>query len=447
MRQFFLFAFLTIGVLKSKGQTSNDIIVRLDDYLKSAHNAYRFNGVALVLHKDEVVLNKGYGYSDMSSKTLNTPETRFPVLSITKTLTSTVILKLQDEGKLSVKDKLSKYFPDYPNGSKITIHHLLTHSSGIYNYTGDVGIEDSAIVNHPISKEMVVNYFKDKPLEFSPGKRYSYNNSGYFLLGIIIEKVTGKPYETVVRENIFAPLGMKQSGFDFINLPKSIKAQGYEIWNQSAAIPYNHFDSTFAYSAGSFYSTTTDLIKWGYAVSSREILTAKTWKLAFTPKVGSYGYGWMNGEFSEKKYLRHSGGYPGYMSEFIYYPDSNFTIILLNNFGTYDQNIWSIGMGISRIVFQLPYDNWTLRKEIALDMTTLQSRVGIYQLMFMKQKSKVNIKLEGDKLYLEIDGLKLPLYAEDETHYFLKYFNAQLIFDKDEIIFHSHGQDGELTKN
>jgi CubicO group peptidase (beta-lactamase class C family) len=447
MRQFLLFAFLLIGFFQAAGQKSDDIIIaKLDDYLKSANNAYRFNGVALVLQNNEVLINKGYGFSDMSAKTLITPETRFPILSITKTLTSTIILKLQDEGKLSVKDKLSNYFPDYPNGSKISIHHLLTHSSGIYNYTKDVDIGDSAIVNHPISKEKVLNHFKDKPLDFPPGKYYSYNNSGYFLLGLIIEKVTGKAYETVVRENIFRPLGMNQSGFDFINLPKSVKAQGYEIWNQETLIPYKHYDSTYTYSAGSVYSTTTDLSKWAKAISSRQILKPQTWELAFKPKIKSYGYGWMTGELFGKKYVRHSGGYPGYMSEFIYYPDSGITIILLNNFGTYDQNIWSIGMGVSAIVFQLPYDNWTLRKEITLDKSILQSRVGTYQLIFLKQKSKVNIKLEGERLYLEIEGLKLPLYAENETHYFLEYFNAQVIFKNGKIIFHSHGQDGKLTK-
>jgi hypothetical protein len=239
---------------------------------------------------------------------------------------------------------------------------------------------------------------------------------------------------------------MNQTGFDFNNLPKSIKAQGYEKWNQNTAIPYRHYDSTFAFSAGSIYSTTTDLLKWAKAVSERQILAPKTWEVAFKPKIRSYGYGWMSGELFGMKYVRHAGGYPGYMSEFIYYPDSGYTIILLNNFGTYDQNVWSVGMGISCIVFQLPYDKWAVRQEIVLDKLTLQSRVGTYQLNFAKQKSKVNIKLEGDKLYLEIEGLKLQLYAENETHYFLEYFNAQLIFDKDKIVFHSHGQDGELTR-
>jgi len=334
MIRLLLFCFLiTTCCPNSNAQDPNDIVSKLDHYLKSAHDVYNFNGMALVIRENEVILNKGYGYSDMSLQTPNTPDTRFPILSITKTITSTVILKLQDENKLSVNDKLTKYFPDYPNGSKITIHHLLTHSSGIYNYSLDVGVEDSTIVNYPISKEQMLSHFRDKPLDFDPGKYYSYNNSGFFLLGLIIEKITGQSFETVVREYIFNPLGMAQSGFDFINLPRVIRAQGYQFWDMNEAIPYKHFDSTFAYSAGSIYSTTNDMLKWANAVSSAEILSPKTWKLAFKPKIQNYGYGWQTGQYFGRKYVKHSGGYPGYMSEFIYYPDEKLTIVLLNNFG------------------------------------------------------------------------------------------------------------------
>jgi CubicO group peptidase (beta-lactamase class C family) len=439
MRQFLLFSFLIIGFLETKGQKSDDIITKLDDYLKSANNAFRFNGVALILHNNEILLNKGYGFSDMNSKTLNTPETRFPILSITKTFTSTLILKLQDEGKLSVKDKLTKYFPDYPNGSKISIHHLLTHSSGIYNYTGDIGIEDSAIVNRPISKEKVLNYFKDKPLDFSPEKYYSYNNSAFFLLGLIIEKVTGKAYETVVREDIFNPLGMNQSGFDFINLPKSVRAQGYEIWNQDTVTPYKHYDSTFAYSAGSIYSTTTDMAKWAQAVSTGQILKPKTWELAFKPKVSNYGYGWMSGQFFGKKYVKHSGGYPGYMSEFIYYPNEGFVIVLLNNFGTYDNNVWSVGMGISCIVHKLPYDNWQLRAKITVDNSVLEKYVGYYK---GAGKEELVIKLKENSLYCEMEGLPdMLLHAENEEVFFLENFNDVLTFSNDKLTIHAHGKD------
>lgn len=440
MRYIFrLLILLTICHLKANGQGQNQTALKLDEYLKSANNAYRFNGVALVIHNGEVLLNKGYGFSDIVSKTLNNPDTRFPILSITKSFTATIILKLQDDKKLSIHDKLSKYFPDFPDGSKITIHHLLTHSSGIYNYTGDVGIEDSAIVNHPISKERVVSYFRDKPLDFPPGKYYSYNNSGYFLLGLVIEKITGKPYETVVRENIFKPLGMNQSGFDFINLPKSVKAQGYEIWDQDTVIPYRHYDSTFAYSAGSIYSTTTDMVKWAQAVSSRQILKPKTWELAFKSKIRNYGYGWMTGQFFGKRYVRHSGGYPGYMSEFIYYPNEGFIIVLLNNFGSYDNNVWSVGMGISCIVHQLPYDNWQMREKIMIDNSVLDKYVGYYK---GSGKEEVVINLKETSLYVEMEGLPdMLLHAENEKVFFLENFNDVVTFAEDKLTIHAHGRD------
>jgi CubicO group peptidase (beta-lactamase class C family) len=444
MRRVLVLFMLVIVCLKSKGQDSVDIVTRLDAYLQSAHDAYRFNGVALVVSKGNDLLNKGYGYSDMTTKTLNTPETRFPILSITKTLTSTIILKLQDEGRLSVNDNLAKYFPDYPRGSEIKIHHLLTHSSGIYNYTVDVGTEDSAIVNYPLSKEKVVSHFKDKPLDFPPGKYFSYNNSGYFLLGLIIEKVTGKPYETVVRETFFTPLGMTQSGFDFIHLPKEIKAQGYETWNEKQAITYKHYDSTFAYAAGSVYSTTTDMLKWAKAVTSRQILKPETWQEAFKPKIRNYGYGWETGEFMGKNYVKHSGGYPGFMSEIIYYPNEDFVIILLNNFGTYEQNVWAVGMGISCIIHQLPYDNWKPRKKVAVDKTVLQKYVGSYA---ASRKEKIKFKLNEDRLYVEIEGgREMLLHAESETVFFLENFNDVLTFSNDKVVIHAHGKDFTYKK-
>jgi CubicO group peptidase (beta-lactamase class C family) len=444
MRYFFLlFSSVTILILVSNGQKASDVESSLDAYLKSANAAYHFNGVALVVYKNAVVWSKGYGFSELTSKTLNTPDTRFPILSITKTFTSTVILKLQEEKKLSLSDRLVKYFPDYPNGSKITIHHLLTHSSGIYNYTGDVGIEDSAIVNHPISKERVLSQFRDKPLDFPPGKYYSYNNSGYFLLGLIIEKVTGKPYETVVKEYIFNPLGMSQSGFDFINLPKTIRAQGYEFWDNEKAIPYSHYDSTFAYSAGSIYSTTNDMLKWAKAVAAREILTRETWELAFQPKIQNYGYGWETGQFFGKKYVKHGGGYPGFMSEFIYYPDENLLIVLLNNFGTYGQNVWAVGMGISSIIFGLPYDNWKLRNEVILEKAVLLKYVGVYT----NGKSKLEIKLNDSKLFVVIPGLpEMQLPAESNDDFFLRNFNTSFHFDDDILTAHEHGQDSQWKR-
>lgn len=180
----FTIRFNASGQVEAASNDSSEILrTALDNYLISANNSYHFNGSALVAYKGKVILNKGYGFSDFNTRKPNTPDTRFPILSVGKTFTSTVILKLQEEGKLSINDKLSKYFPDYPKGDKIKIEYLLTHSSGIHNYTDDVGTEDSAIINHPVSKQRVLDQFMNKPLEFKPGSNYSYNNSGYFFTG------------------------------------------------------------------------------------------------------------------------------------------------------------------------------------------------------------------------------------------------------------------------
>lgn len=428
---------------------------KLDTYLVSAYEAFRFNGSVLVAQNGKILLQNSYGWRNAITKTLNTPDTRFPILSITKPFTAAVILKLSEEGKLSLEDRLTKYFPDYPNGSRIRIRHLLTHSSGIYNYTEPVGAEDSALVNYPLSRQKVLDVFVNAPVEFAPGKRYSYNNSGYFLLGLIIEKVTGKPYETVVRELIFNPLGMTSSGFDFLNLPDSLKARGYEFLDSERVIPYKHYDSTFAYSAGSIYSTVVDMYKWAKAISSNQILSADSWKLAFTPKkVNGYGYGWMTGQYSGERYVRHSGGYPGYMSEFVYYPEKDLIIILLNNFGTYDENVWSTAMGISLIAFNRPYDNWKLRTEVKLDKNILQRYVGLYKFSDRRvSRNKIRIKQENNYLVTEIPGLPpMKLYSENENIFYFHTFNTELRFATDEqgnvlkLIVHEHGQDFEMKK-
>lgn len=442
MRLSLIFSII-ICAFKLNAQNPKSVTTKIDEYLNTAYESYKFSGVALVYHKNEILLNKGYGYSHFEKKTPNNTETRFPILSITKTITASIILKLQDEKKLSVKDKLNKYFPEYPNGSKISIHHLITHSSGIYNYTADVGIEDSTLVNNPISKDFIVNFFKDKPLDFKPGKYYSYNNSGYFLLGLIIEKVTAKPYETVVREYLFEPFKMSNSGFDFNGLSKEKKAQGYQFWNQNQTVPYKHYDSTFAYSAGSIYSTTSDLLQWAKVVANKELLKAKTWELAFKPKIRNYGYGWENGKYFDKKYIKHSGGYPGFMSELIYYPNDELIIILLNNYGTYEQNVWSIGMGITSIVLGMPYDKWAIRNDNEIEVSKMQKHVGQYK----SGKYLLEIKLVDDNLFVVLPGSPdMRLLPENENQYFLDNFNTRFDFKNDTLVLHEHGKDLEYLK-
>src|SRR6186997_2017452 len=231
---------------------------KLDALINAYAKMYKFNGAALVAKNGVILLNKGYGYRDAENKVANNEQTIFQLGSVTKQFTSAVILKLQEEKKLSVSDKLSKYFPGYPKGDSITIEHLLTHTSGIYNYTND-GDFMTTEVTKPASREKMMALFTNKPLDFSPGTSWNYSNSGYSLLGYIIEAVTKKPYYQAVRKYIFTPLHMTHSGFDFTHLKKKEKATGYFSLQGKNATPAPIVDSTVAFSAGAIYSTVGDL--------------------------------------------------------------------------------------------------------------------------------------------------------------------------------------------
>jgi CubicO group peptidase (beta-lactamase class C family) len=434
---------------QSASNSTNNIANKINEYLVSAVSAYKFNGVALVARKGEVLLHKAYGWRNFEKQTYNDTATIFPILSITKSFTAMVLLKLQEENKISVEDKLNEYLPDFPNGDKITIENLITHTSGIYNYTDDIGEEDSAIINHPVKQKQVLEIFYNKPLSYQPGKGFGYNNSGYYLAGVIMEKVTGKSWEQNIRDVIFNPLGMKNSGFDFNNLPENLKATGYQFLNAEKQKPYTYVDSTVGYSAGSIYSTTTDMYKWTKAIAKRLLLSEKSWDYAFTPKASDYGFGFRINNFFKRAYVKHSGGYPGYASEFIYYPKEDVIIILFKNSGNYGEDLWPVTMGISCIVLGLSYDLWKLRTEMKLSNAQLREKEGRYA----AGKIKVSFRVIDDQLYeILSNGTELPLLAESEDNFYLQNFNTTLHFKRnkkgviDRVVAHEHGKNFELKR-
>ncbi|HEY0579546.1 MAG TPA: serine hydrolase domain-containing protein, partial [Candidatus Nitrosocosmicus sp.] len=187
---------LDLHLIAQKGIDSTlTLEKKFDNLLNSANETFNFNGEALILQRGKIILQKGYGWKNAKSKTLNQTNGIFQIGSNTKPFTAIAILKLQEEGKLSLNDPLKKYLPNYPNGNNITIENLLTHTSGIVSYDVE---ESDTIAWKPVSRNEILNYFKDKPLEFKPGSQFKYSNSGYFLLGMIIEKVTGGSYEKAI---------------------------------------------------------------------------------------------------------------------------------------------------------------------------------------------------------------------------------------------------------
>ncbi|HEY5966516.1 MAG TPA: serine hydrolase [Chitinophagaceae bacterium] len=413
---------------------------KLDALINAYAKMYKFNGAALVAKNGVILLNKGYGYRNAGDKIANTEQTVFQLGSVTKQFTSAIILKLQQEKKLSVLDKLSKYFPGYPKGDSITIEHLLTHTSGIFNYTNDGNFMANEVAKSA-SREKIMALFKDRPLDFPPGTGWNYSNSGYSLLGYIIEDVTKTPYEQVVRKYIFTPLKMTHSGFDFTHLKINEKATGYFKLNDKEMVPSPIVDSTVAYSAGAIYSTTGDLYLWHKALQQNKILSKEQQEKAYTPVKNRYGYGWNIDSVEGKRRVSHGGGIHGFVTNISRVPEDDICIVLLSN--TSDPAIGAITKSIFAILYGKEYELPKERIAIKLPEEKLKEYEGEYEI---RTDLHVIISLKDGELVAAPTGQKTDiLYAEKEDLLFLKSQDIQLAFtrnDKKEIdgfILHQNG--------
>ncbi len=443
MKKIFASLLIVFFVAQLNAQTTADKI----EALVSAYATNgKFNGVVLVGQKGTAVFEKGYGYKNWEQKTATDPATQFQIGSVTKQFTAAVIMQLQQEKKLSVKDKLSKYFPQFPNGNKITIEHLLTHTSGIYNYTNDTGLMKGD-VSKPRSGAQMMAAFKDRQLGFEPGTSWEYSNSGYSMLGYIIEKVTGKPYEKEVRERILQPLGMTASGFDFTNLSTPDKAKGYFSLTENSSAPAPIIDSTIAYSAGSMYSTVGDLYKWERAITTNKILNAESWKAKFTPQKNNYGYGWTIDTALGKTFTAHSGGIHGFTSYLIRFPQDEVAVILLSNGSS--PVLGKLAKNIAAIALNQPYDMPVANTAVNVDTTVLQSYIGEYQLA---PSFTITVSLNNGQLFGQATNQPaFQLHPKSSSRFFLKEVEAEVEFFKNggvvtEMILYQNGRELKGTK-
>lgn len=435
---------------QASAQPTKAIAEKVDEYLTAVANSHRFNGTVLIAQKGTVLLQKGYGWRNESAKILNDTNSIYQLGSITKTFTGAVILQLQNEGKLSVSDKLSKYLPDYPNGNQITLNDLFAHTSGIYDYKNFLYQQDGPDkldFTRPVAKERIMSLFSSKPVTGKPGEDVHYTNSGYFLLGLVIEKLTGKPFETVVRERFITPLRLTQTGFDFINLQNPGKTTGYTFPKDSALVAVSPIDSTAGYAAGGMYSTVGDLYRWARAIQTHQFLSQENWKRAFTP-IGKtrWSYGWGTNTFKATNDLVfQNGNLPGFGTYFILFPNEDIVVIALGNVDDASDltSLEPIVRDLVFISFGLPYQIPKNRKSIALKENILSQYVGRYQL---DPKRILAITLENGKLFLQVTGQgKFEIYPESETDFFLKAVEAQLTFHKNaagqvsQVVVHQNG--------
>lgn len=307
-----------------------------DQYLQNLVAQNQFSGSVLMVDKGSIILDKGYGYANLEHTVANMPHTKFRIRSITKPFTATLIMQLQEKGLLNVTNSLSKYIPDYPHGNTITIAHLLSHTSGIFNLSNVPDIE--TLLKSPATIQQVIETFKDKPSEFQPGQKFKYSNSNFMLLSYIIEQVSGKPYAEVLQENILNPLGMKNSGYYTHSEILQNNACGY-VLNDGTLINAPYYDSSWPLGNGGMYSTTHDLYLLDRALYTNELLSKNSRDQMFAIHAHmpdeegiDYGYGWELGAIHGKKYVSHWGIWAGFTSDFLRFPDDDLVIIVLSNF-------------------------------------------------------------------------------------------------------------------
>jgi CubicO group peptidase (beta-lactamase class C family) len=333
-----LFALLCLlATQQSAVAQQTDKASQIDELMKTYQSYRQFNGSVLVAEGGKVILKKGYGLANMEWNIANEPDTKFRIGSLTKQFTSMLILQLAQEGKVKLDAHVTDYLPDYrkDTGSRITIHQLLNHTSGIPSYTNRPDFREFSL--NSMSTAEFVKRYASGALEFEPGAKFNYNNSGYFILGAIIERVTGKPYEQVLRERILDPVGMKSTGYDHFGVVIPKRAAGYEK-SPAGYVNAAYLDMSAAYAAGALYSTVEDLHLWDQALYADKLLAPEFKELLFKPGLNDYAYGWYvtDAPLAPGKSLRivlHEGAINGFNTIIVRFPENRDLIVLLNNTG------------------------------------------------------------------------------------------------------------------
>jgi CubicO group peptidase (beta-lactamase class C family) len=320
---------ITCSAQKKPVQQSPDSVPRLEAVVQSYVTKREFMGSVLVAEGDKILLSKGYGSANLEWDIPNAPTTKFRLGSLTKQFTAACILLLEERGKLKTDDLVKKHMPDAPaTWDKITIFHLLTHTSGIPNFTSFPDF--SSTEAFPTTPEKLVARFRDKPLDFQPGEKWSYSNSGYVLLGYLIERISGQSYADFVRQNIFQPLGMKDSGYDSNSAVISHRASGYTP-SPHGPVNAGYVDMTIPLSAGGLYSTTEDLLRWEQGLFGDKLLTPASLQKMISPFKNDYAFGLGVYTAGGHKVIEHAGGIEGFHTHLAYYPDDRLVVVVLAN--------------------------------------------------------------------------------------------------------------------
>jgi CubicO group peptidase (beta-lactamase class C family) len=422
---------------------------RVDEYVEAQMQQRHIPGLSLAVVRDgEVVLAKGYGLSNVELNVAARPETIYQSGSVGKQFTATLVMMLVEEGRLSLDDPLGKFFAEAPDSWKgITLRHLLTHTSGLSN-----SLYQKINMRQDYTEDELVQQIAALPLDFQPGAQWSYSNTGYVMLGILIHKVTGKFYGDLLREKIFGPLGMTTARI--INEADIVpnRAAGYRLVeealkNQQWVSPVLNTTAD-----GSLYLTVLDMARWDAALYTEKLLKKASLDLMWTPaklndgKTVPYGFGWMFNDLRGHRVIQHGGAWQGFSTHIARYVDQKLTVIVLTNLAGAPAPEIAAGVAGLYEPGLAPVEH----KAVAIDPATFAPYLGDYE---FTPELVVTVSREANQLYAQATGQsRFELFAESETTFFAKVADIQCTFVKDasgtvtHLVLRQSGFDREAKK-
>ncbi len=408
----------------------SDLTSQIDAILTKTFKPGEPGAAVLVKKGGQVLFRRGYGLASLELNVPVKPDMIFRLGSITKQFTAMAVLMLAEQGKLSLQDDVSKFLPDFPTqGRTITVEHLLTHTSGIKGYTEIPSWLSLWRKDMPVKE--IIDLFRNVPLEFEPGQRWKYSNSGYILLGAIIEKISGQSYEDFVNKNIFGPLSLTHSYYDRTARIIPGRVPGYSL-GRAGFENAQYISMTQPYAAGSLLSSVDDLALWSESLLAGRLIKRETLERAFTSSnltngvATGYGYGWQVSTYEGYRLIEHGGGIMGFTSYAILQPETGLCVVILTNSAIAGRAPAPFAFRIAALALGKPYLDPALA---ALKEEDLAPLPGVY---INADNERMTIFRQGGKIfYRPAGGTRTEIFPASATVFFIKDSPTRLTFIKD----------------
>ncbi len=430
--------FLANNSCVNKANYKSDTELMVESIIQPYIRGNNFQGVILIARNDSIIMNKAYGHANIDKSIFNESDTKFQIGSISKSFTAAAIMLLKEKGELRLDQQISDFIPSFPNGDKISIHHLLGHTSGLgrFIFLPDYN-EKSKKTNSTLD---LVNWFKSQPMAFETGSRYGYSNSNYAILAHIIEIVSGMKFGEFLKENIFYPLNLENTGHSDYSNPIEKLAVGHNPVLFDDIEVSDYFNYSVLTGSGSLYGTSEDIFKWNQAIMKGDILSDSSVHLLMNHDDKESSYGWIPSEWHSKKVFTKSGwDGVGFSCQYVYFIEDKLSVIILSNLNISGVTK-EIALNISAMMLNQGTEEKSFIFEPIMDSELVKKMTGIYRFgedFYVPNSSLEIIEKDG---FLFVNGAEpgketaLLQVGENEFIHRQYWFNLSFIWDEDSII-------------